>query len=116
MPSTIPSRSVAKTADIDLSAYKNRFVKFTNTGCTIAGAGEKANGILLNAPTQGQVAQVAFESGKVKLSGSVSAGGSVECGALGVAVPASGTNPSVAITEIDGANNDMIPVIIDRHK
>lgn len=116
MPSTIGSKVVAKVADADLSAYKNRFVTFTNTGCALATAGSKAHGILLNAPTQGQVAEIAIESGKVKLTGSVSAGGSIEVGANGVAVPASGTNTSVGQSEINGASGDLIPVILDLHK
>lgn len=116
MPSTIGSKVIAKIADADLSALQNRFVKFTNTGCNVAGAGEKAHGILLNKPTSGQIAEIAIESGKVKLTGSVSAGGSIEVGANGVAVPASGTNTSVGMVEINGATGDLIPVLLDMHK
>lgn len=114
--SHIGSKSIAKVADADLSTHQNKFVKFTNTGVNLAGAGEKAHGILLNKPTAGQIAEVAIESGKVKLLGSVSAGGSIEVGANGVAVPASGTNTSVAMTEINGASGDLIPVVLDLHK
>lgn len=115
MPSTIGSKSIAKLADIDLSTHRNKFVKFTATGCTIAGVGDRPHGILLNAPTAGQVAEVALESGKVKTSGAITAGDSIECGALGVAVTAAGVNPRVALAENTTASGDLAAVMIDLH-
>lgn len=57
-----PEFDNSMTADADLSTYTYRLLKATSTGVDLCGAGGDSIGILYNAPTSGQYAEVVIEA------------------------------------------------------
>lgn len=78
-------------AAADLSAKQFYAVKVDSAGkAALAGAGDRAFGILQNTPTQGQMASVAFDGiSKAVAGGTIAAGAQVEVDANGKMVTAS---------------------------
>lgn len=108
----------ALIAGADLSAYKYCQVKFGADGRTVVlcGDGERAMGVLQNAPGLGETAEVAVDGGAlVKAGGAVSKGASCQSGALGVASDAGAAKWCIGQFQDDGVLNDIVPIIIDRH-
>lgn len=109
-------------AGADLSALQYTFVKAgTNAGEVIAVAAvtDIPIGILMNAPTSGQTADVALPGGgaKLKMGGAVTAGARVSTTAAGLGVAADGATGAVvsAILEPVGtsaASGDVSPVFV----
>lgn len=105
----------ALVAGEDLSSYKNMFVKFGTDGSLVmkAGANEKSCGVLMNAPTSGQIAEVARPGGgaMLKISETVTPNKLLTptSGSLGEVCDAS-DEWCGAIAQSDGVANDIIPV------
>ena len=100
-------------AGADLSAKQYKFVKFGSDNKTVvlAGAGEATVGILMNAPTSGQPAEVALPGGGalIKLNGTLSALAEVKSDANGFAVAGAGSGDwTSAILQDGGVANDVV--------
>lgn len=108
-------------AEADLSAKQFSFVKFGTVDDSVVGcavAGEKAIGILMNAPALGELAEVAvFGGAKVKLSGTVARGGEVSVTVTaGTGKAAVATEYVSAIAMASGVAGDVIPVNLLTYK
>jgi len=107
----------AFTAGADLSALQYSFVKFGADLEKVVGCGndEIPMGILMNAPTSGQMAEVAVAGGaKLKSSGVIGLNASIGSAASGQG-KAITTGAAFAVAMQDAVQNDVIAVIIDRH-
>lgn len=111
---------ITLVAGADLSAAQFKFVKLNASGQAIlcAAATDKPIGVLQNAPTSGQEAEVTVIGGtKVVLGGSVTEGAAVGTNASGVGVALTvGTDTTKyvvgqALTE--GASGEVITVVIN---
>ncbi len=109
----------AFTAGADLSALEHTQVKYGADKSTVVGCGndERAIGVLENAPASGEDAIVTVAGGtKVKVgSAGATLGASVGVGALGVAKDAGAAKYSLGVYQDTGVENDLVPIIIDRH-
>lgn len=109
-------------AEADLSAKQFAFVKFgANDDFVVACAvaGEKAVGVLMNAPAAGELAEVAVFGGgaKVKLSGTVTRGGEISVTVTtGLGKAAVATEYVSAIAMASGVAGDVIPVNLLTYK
>lgn len=111
---------ITLVAGADLSAAQFKFVKLNSSGQAIlcAAATDKPIGVLQNAPTSGQEAEVTVIGGtKVVLGGSVTEGAAVGTSAAGAGVALTvGTDTTKyvvgqALTE--GASGEIITVVIN---
>lgn len=107
----------AFTAGADLSARQYCQVKLSDKSTVvICGADEEAVGVLLNAPTSGQMAEVAIAGGtKVKVASTVTLYASVGCGANGVGKDAGTAKKALGKFMDAGVSGDIVPILIDRH-
>lgn len=111
--------TVSIPANADLSTNQYSLVKLVNNSgegqAALSGAGEGAVGILQDKPdAQGVAGSVGFTGiSKLKLAGTVTAGGPVASNASGLGV-AAGTGDIVVATAVEsGVSGDIIPVIIE---
>lgn len=119
MTATKAPRVQAFTASIDLSTHQDKLVKLdvAEGFITICGAGEKAHGVLINAPLAGEAAEVAVGGGyKAKAGGVITKGGSVGSGALGVLADVANGVWAIGVADEAGVLNDVVPITIDRHE
>lgn len=113
---------VVKLANGDLSAKQYCFVKFTASTdgqkVSICGAGDKALGVVMNAPVAGEEAEVAKLHGGalLKLAGTIAAGDSIKPDANGAGVVGATGDMCSAIAQEDGVAGDVISVDIHLHK
>lgn len=104
-------------AGADLSAKRYCFAKFGAAEDTVvaAGAGEDAIGVVMNAPANGELAEVALfgAGGLVKLAGNVARGEFIKSDANGAGVKA-GTAADLANAQAmaSGVSGDVVPVMI----
>lgn len=109
-------------AEADLSAKQFAFVKFGTTDefvALCATAGEKAIGILMNAPAANELAEVAiFGAGaKVKIGATITRGGELSVTVTtGFAKAALATEYVSAIAMASGVSGDVIPVQLVTYK
>jgi hypothetical protein len=107
----------------DLSAKQYHFVKFDSGSgkeqkIVIAGASDKTIGILQNAPTSGQAADVAMPGGGgyLAVAGAIAAGGRIKVDSAGKGVASSAEGDMIcAVADAIGANSssgDTIPVLV----
>lgn len=110
-------------AGADLSAKQYHFVKFDSGSgkeqkVVIAGASDKPIGVLQNAPTSGQAAEVAMFGGGAYLAvaGAIAAGGRIKVDSNGKGVASSAEGDLIcAVADAIGANSssgDTIPVLV----
>lgn len=95
------------TADSDLSSSTYLAVKVTSTGIAVCGSGENYYGILYNAPTSGQYAEVA-RNGQIMTgiaSAAIVKGALIKPAAAGQLVTASSGDSAIgtALTAASGA-------------
>lgn len=106
-------------ADGDLSSKQFHAVKFSSADYDVvdADAGE-GFGILMNKPLDNEMAEVAVSGGaKAKLgSGGATRGVSLKADADGKLVACSDGDDAICMAEASGVENDVIPVIVDRHQ
>lgn len=104
-------------AGADLSALQYTFVKLSGDSKTVVGCGadEIPVGILMNAPLSGQMAEVVIDGGaQLKSSGVIGLNASIGSAALGEAKAI--TSGSASAIALDSAvDNDIFPVLFDRH-
>lgn len=103
-------------AGADLSALKNRFVKFSDEKTVvICGDADKPSGVLMNDPKAGEVAEVAVGGGaKIKLSADLATlGTALASGANGIARAAVAGEWSFGTNHAPGLANDVVPMVID---
>lgn len=116
MASSSSPRIASFVASADLSSLQYTFVKFGSTRDKVAacGANERAIGILQNAPTSGQEAEVALPGGgaKLKVSEAVSLGKMLTStsGGKGEVADAAGEWVGAIAYEAGAADGDVIGV------
>lgn len=109
-------------AEADLSTKQFCFVKFGSTDeyvALCATAGEKAIGILMNAPAAGELAEVAImgAGAKVKIGATITRGGELSVTVTtGAAKAAVATEYVSAIAMASGVSGDIIPVQLLTYK
>lgn len=83
-------QTVSLMAGANLAAEQFSFLKIDTSGnVVLAGLGEDVDGVLVNEPTSGRVAQVAINGiVKVKCGGTIAAGAAVASNATGKAIAA----------------------------
>lgn len=112
---------VTLEAAADLSAKQFHLVKLTSSAdgkkVSLAGAGEKAIGVLMNAPKQGEDAEVALPGGGalLKVNGTVAAGDSLAATSENKGQVATDNQWSPCIAMEDGADEDVISVLVAPH-
>lgn len=105
------------TAEADLSTHQYKMVKFGTAakGILLAGAAEKALGVLMNAPKLGELAEVAVAGGAlVKIASTVAVHANLGAGASGVGVTAPAAGFVLGIAKQAGVTGDVIEIQIDR--
>ena len=111
----LKSNSVSFRAASDLSAKQYFAVKMTSTAgaADLAGAGE-GDGILINTPASGELADVVLLGGaKVKLGGTVTRGQFGKSDAAGKLVAATANNDKYIVKFLDsGVNGDIVDVLV----
>lgn len=112
---------ISLNANVDLSDTGTpglyRFVKVVNDGgegkIDLAGAAERAIGVLLDKPIADQPGRVGVGGiVPIELGGSVTAGGEVSSGAAGLGVAQASTNPSYGVALSTGVLGDIIPLLL----
>lgn len=109
---------LAFLAGADLSTHQYKMVKFGSSASEVVlcGAGEDAIGVLMNAPKQGEQAEVAVAGGaKVKVASTVTLGASAASGASGVGVNAGAATKALGKFMDAGVTGDIVAILIDRH-
>jgi hypothetical protein len=105
----------------DMSAKQFHLVKLTASQdgkkVSLAGAGEKAIGVVMNAPASGEDAEVALLGGGalLKCEGTVAAGDSLAADAANKGKVGTAGQWCPAIALEDGADEDVISVILNGH-
>lgn len=116
MASYLEPQIQAFKAGADLSTHQYKLVKFNTdeTEVVLCGDGERAIGILMNAPESGGDAEVARPGGGalLKLNATISAGDLVASGANGVGDAGTSGDPAIALADTDGVAGDVIPVVL----
>lgn len=105
-------------AEADLSTHQYKMVKYGTAakGLLLAGAGEKAIGVLMNAPKLGEQAEVCVDGGAlVKIASTVAVNASLGAGASGVGAAAGAAGFALGIAKQAGVTGDVIEMQIDRH-
>jgi hypothetical protein len=106
------------TAEADLSTHQYKLVKYGTAakGLLLCGAGEKAIGVLMNAPKLGEIAEVSVAGGAlVKIASTVAVNASIGSGASGVGAAAGAAGFALGIARAAGVTGDVIEIQIDRH-
>lgn len=110
---------LALVAGADLSAKQYCFVKFgaDASKVVLCGAGQKAIGVLMNAPALGQVAEIAILGGgaKVKSAGTIAFGASISSDANGLAKTALTTEYAIGIAFEGASANQVIHAELNLH-
>jgi hypothetical protein len=107
-------KCVSLIAGANLATEQYSFLKVDTAGAVVlAGAGEDVDGVLMNDPASGRVAQVAVDGiVKVKCGGTIAAGASVASNASGKAVAAT-TGQMVAGKALEaGVTGRIISVLL----
>lgn len=110
--------TVTMIAGADLSSSQYLFVATNTTAKTVVlcGDGADAFGVLQDAPTSGQACCVAIGGiSKVKLGGTVAAGGVVSSGASGIGVASANGDYMLGIALAGGDSGHIIPVKLDKN-
>lgn len=119
MSATSQQKILAFKAGADLSTKQFCFVKFgaDNETVVLCGAGERAVGVLQNAPKLNEVAEVAIygAGAKVKCAGVVARGSSVSSDANGLAKVALTTENCMGIAMETSVANQVIYVEMSAH-
>lgn len=104
-------------AGADLSAHKFKLVKLSDKETiALCGDGERAIGVLMNAPAQGETAEVAIHGGAmVKVASNATLGASVQSGASGVGADAGAAKWCIGVFTDSGVSGDVVSIEIDRH-
>lgn len=111
-------QTVTMIAGADLSSSQYLFVKTNSTAKTVVlcGDGEDAFGILQDDPVSGQACTVAIGGvSKLKLGGSVTAGGPVSSGASGVGNASANGDYMLGYALAGGSSGEIIPVKFDKN-
>jgi hypothetical protein len=110
---------LAFKAGADLSAHQFKHVKFGADAQTVilCGLGERAVGVLQNAPKLGEVAEVAIygAGAKVKCVGVLAKGASFSSDANGFAITALTTHNCTGIAYEDSVANQVIHAELSAH-
>lgn len=115
----LQAQAQAFLAGADLSSHQHKLVKYGSSPqeVVLCGDAEKPCGILMNAPKQGELAEVAIAGGfKAKVASSVNAGESCTSGVSGVGRTSVAGEWAIGIFQDDGASGDVVPVQIDFHQ
>ena len=98
-------------AGADLSEAQFRFVTAGETGVTLTGAGEAADGVVINDPANGAAATVVvFGRVIVEAAGNITAGDEVTSNATGGAVAATTGDIVLGKALEDGVNGQLISI------
>jgi hypothetical protein len=119
MATSSQPKILAFNAGEDLSAHQYKHVKFGADEKTVVlcGLGERAVGILQNAPKSGEVAEVAIYGGgaKVKCVGVLAKGASISSDVNGFAITALTTHNCTGIAMQDSVANQVIHAELSAH-
>lgn len=109
---------ISAVAGADLSTHQYKFVKLNSTAnqVVLCGDGEDGDGVLQNDPASGEAALVAIGGAtKVKLGGTVAAGGVVSSGASGVANASANGDYMLGKALTGGASGEIITMIFAKN-
>lgn len=105
-------------SEADLSAHQYKMVKYGTAakGILLCGAGEKAVGVLMNAPKLNELAEVCVSGGAlVKIASTVAVNASLGSGASGVGAASGAAGFALGVAKQAGVTGDVIEILLDRH-
>jgi hypothetical protein len=109
-------KSLSRTAAVDCTSAKNRFVAQNAAGliAPVSVAGGQAMGVLRNNPLAGNIATVAYEGAPRVVIGAaaLNAGVLVTSDATGAAIAAAAGNYILGETLVAGNPGEIVPVLL----
>lgn len=110
-----PSLITNLAAASDLSSYQYRAVSLSSAGTiSLAAAGSAAFGFLMNAPTSGQVCEIATVGGGAKATagGTIAAGDKVKVGSDGKVIAVYNDDAAVGIALQSAVSGDIFGIMV----